>query len=473
MKPSISFRRLILLVYIITIIPLLAGVGLIVFRLQQTYLVEDIQNRLVNTVQTGVKNYVQGPDLTVLAQNLGEQLRAMGADMFVLDAQGNLVMPALGTGQWLDPKERQTLRETKTSSLQIIGEGTNSRLVYLAAIADEQGSLLGNVEASVSLEGVTNQLNMLSRWILLIISLASVLSAVAAFALSGVITKPLGRLVEAVLRARSGNLEARAPIARVRELGQLAEVYNQMLDRTEADFKTQEKLVDNMRRFIGDASHELRSPLAVFKNSVDLLEKAIKQGDEEQILLILDMMRVESDSMANLVDSLLLLARLDQPEGTIPSLLQLEEIHPLPFLEEAVERARLFTRGQKIELTWPRDDINSIVADREMLRRALNNILENAVAYTPAGKHIFVSLMYENGLCCFMVQDEGIGIPAYEIEKIFNRFYRGDESRNRRIPGTGLGLSIANAVAGVHGGSLKIQSKPNEGTRALLCLPSS
>jgi two-component system OmpR family sensor kinase len=464
MKTRLSFRGLIILLFVSTMIPLLITVGLVVFRLQQSYLVNEAQNRLVDFVQAGVEQYVRGPDLTLLAVNLGEHLRVLGADLFIQDASGNPVPPSLGTGPWLDANAHKAARDARQSSVQMIESGSSSRIVYLAAVIDQNNNVLGSVEASLPMDVITDQLNALRRWLILIITIASALSVVIAIPLSGIMTRPLISLVASVDRARQGDLETRASIPEVHELGQLATTYNQMLDRISDDFQNQARLVENMRRFAADASHELRSPLSVFRNSVELLDKAFHQNDHQQIPHIMTILRKEVDSMTGLVENLLLLARLDQPEEAVASLLQLEEIHPLPFLEEVYERSRLLAKGQQVELLWPSNDINPILGDREMLRRALNNVIENAIIYTPAGKKITLSLENQKDYSCFVIQDQGIGIAPDQLEKIYERFYRSDESRNRRIPGTGLGLAIVAAIVQAHGGVIKVNSELNRGT---------
>jgi len=465
MKIRLSFRGLIIFLFVGSMIPLMVMVGLVVFRLQQAYLVNEAQKRLIDFVQAGVEQYVSNTDLTVLAVNLGEHLRVLGADMFIQNASGNPVPPSLGKGPWLDSIKHQEVRDSRSSSIQMIGNGASSRIIYLAAVVDQTNNVLGSVEASLPMAGITDQLNALRRWLTLIITLASGLSVLFAVILSGIITRPMKSLLESVERVRLGNLETRAPISKVYELGQLAITYNQMLDRISEDLRNQAQLAENMRQFAADASHELRSPLSVFRNSVELLDKAFHQNDHRQFPDILSILRKEVDSMTSLIENLLLLARLDQPKEAVASLLRLEEIHPFPFLEEIYERSQLLVQGQRVELEWPTGDIDPIWADREMLRRALNNIVENAITYTPAGKKITLSLENLNGYCCFIIEDQGIGIAPDQLSKIYERFYRSDESRNRQIPGSGLGLAIVAAIVRVHGGEIQVESELEKGTR--------
>jgi two-component system OmpR family sensor kinase len=464
MKLNLSFRGLIIFLFIGSLVPLLVMVGLVVYRLQQSYLINEAQRRLVEFTQTSVEQFTGGSDLIVLAVNLNEHLRVLGADMFIQNASGNPVPPSLGTGPWLDNLEHQAVRDSKMSTVEMIGNGASARIVYLAAVIDPAGKVLGSVESSLSMNNITDQLSALRRWLILIIGIASGLSVLLSIFLSGIITRPMKNLVKSAERVRQGNLQTRAEIPEVIELSQLAVTFNQMLDRISGDMNNQAQLTENMRQFAADASHELRSPLSVFRNSVELLEKASLHNDQNQVSEILNILRKEVDAMTGLVENLLLLARLNQSEEAVEAFLHREAIDPFPVLEEVYERSQLLAQGQKVELAWPTCEIAPIWADHEMLRRALNNIVENAIAYTPAGKKVTLSLESQNGSCCFIIADQGCGIAPDQLRKIFERFYRSDGSRNRQIPGTGLGLAIVAAIVRNHGGDIQVESKLDEGT---------
>ncbi|MGC9346503.1 MAG: sensor histidine kinase [Anaerolineae bacterium] len=465
MKHPLSFRSMIMLLFVAGMMPVLISVGLVVYRLQQGYLLRESEQRLVRTVESEVAQYTGDSDLTVLAVSLGESLRVLGADLFVQDPGGAPVPPAFGTGPWLSPEAHRAVRDASTSRLEMIETDGATRLVYLAAVTDGSGTVLGSVEASLSLEMVTRELDALRRWLILIITTAIALSVLVAVPLSATITRPLKGLLTAVERVRQGDLETRAPVPEIEELGQLAATYNTMLDRIADDLHAQARQAESMRRFAADASHELRSPLTVFRNSVDLLEQAMGQDNPEQFAGILAMQRQEVDTMTRLVESLLLLARLDQPEATVVSNLHPEEVHPLPLLEEIYERSLLLARGQEVELVWPKVEIPPICADRELVREALNNLVENAIAHTSAGKKITLRLEIQDDYSCFVVEDEGSGIARDQLPRIFERFYRGDASRDRRTRGTGLGLAIVAAIVRAHNGEVEVESELGEGTR--------
>jgi len=473
MKPRLSFRWLIVLLFVGGMLPLQATVGLVVYRLQQSYLLRGAERRLTSLVGAGVEAYAGEGDLTVLALALGETLRPLGADLFVQDAEGGPVPPSLGTGPWLDSEAHAQARSSRSASTEVIPDGDGSRMVYLAAIIDREGNALATTEASLSLDPITDELDALRRWLVLITALASALSVLVAIPLSALVTRPLRDLLASVERARAGALDARARVPAVQELGQLAVTYNALLDRISDELDTRTRMVETMRQFAADASHELRSPLSVFRNSVELLDQANLQGDQEQFPGILALLRSEVDTMTSLVQNLLLLARLEQPDEAVAEMLHLEDVDPFPFLEEIYERSLLLAQGQDLELVWPKGEVSTIRADRDMLRRALNNVVENAIAHTSPGKKIKLSLECRGESCCFCVEDEGSGIAADQLPHIFERFYRSDQARSRRVPGTGLGLAIVAAIVRAHGGQVDAESRLGHGTRIRLSLPAS
>lgn len=473
MKAGLSFRGLIVLLYLGSLIPLLALIGLVVYRLQQNSLINDAQERLTEFVRADVASNAPGADLTDLTVLLGEHLRVLGADLFVKDAGGRPVPPALGTGPWLDDAAHRTALETQTGSLQTISAGSSRRLVYLVPILDTQGNVLGTVEASLSLDTIESELAALRRWLTWIIGAAAMLGVLFSFIIAGVSIRQLDGLLRTSREVAQGNLTSRAPLPQVSEVRDLTSTFNNMLDRIQAAINRQAQLTDEMRRFATDASHELRSPLAVLRNGFEMLEKARSRGDEAQAHDILNLMNGEVDSMTSLVDNLLFLARLDQAGSRIENLPGKAPLDPFPLLEEVYERALVLATGQILRLEWPDRPIPPLLADREMIRRALNNLVENALHYTPAGREIHLRVEAGEQTCRWIVQDQGCGMHPEQLARVFERFYRGDQSRDRQLPGAGLGLPIVAAIAQVHGGSIHAASRPGEGATFTLELPYS
>ena len=473
MKARLSFRGLIVLLYLGSLIPLLTLVGLVVFRMQQNFLITDAHDRLTEFVRADVTALAPDADLTNLAVLLGERLRVLGADLFVQDAEGRPVPPALGTGPWLDDAAQRAARETRVGSLQTISVGSSHRLVYLVPILDVQGNLLGTVEASLPLDTIENELAALRRRLIWIISAAAMLGVVFSFVIAGTSIRQLDDLLRTSREVAQGNLTSRAPLPHVSEARDLTQTFNEMLDRIQAAIDRQARLTDEMRRFATDASHELRSPLAVLRNGLEMLEKARRRGDEGQAQVILNLMTSEVDSMSSLVDDLLFLARIDHAGSHIDNLPSRVLLDPLPLLEEVYERAQVLAAGQSVLLKWPDHPIPPLPADREMIRRALNNLVENALHHTPAGREIHLRVEADASTCRWIVQDQGCGMEPEQLAHVFERFYRGDQSRDRQGAGTGLGLPIVAAIAQAHGGTVHAASRPGEGATFTLELPYS
>jgi two-component system, OmpR family, sensor kinase len=473
----ISYRGLIIVLYLGSLVPLLVVMGLLVYGIQQAFLINDTRSRLNEFVQAAVEpTTVTGDTLSRLAVSLGDTLRVLGADVFVKDAEGNPVPPALGTGPWLDDSQHQQALASKTGVFQRLTTPDTDRLVYLAPILDDQGEPLGTVEASLTLQFIENELASLRRWLLVVVGGASALAVLLSLVIAEIARRPIDGLVRTAGRVAQGDINSRAPLPGVAEVRRLSMTFNTMLDRIQSAMNAQEQINAEMRRFAADASHELRSPLAVFRNGVEMLDKALARQDHEQVEGVLVLLRKETDSMTRLVDDLLFLARIESTSGepgseSLGLEMALSPIEPLPLLEEVWERAQVLSAGQHLELVWPDTALRPILGDRDLLRRALNNLVENAIHHTPPGKNIYLSIQGDQNDCRFLIRDEGTGIPADDLPRIFERFYRGDTARNRRLASTGLGLAITRAIVYAHDGEIQVKSLEGEGTTFTITLP--
>jgi two-component system OmpR family sensor kinase len=334
----------------------------------------------------------------------------------------------------------------------------------LSAVAAQAGL------SSVALE---SELAEFREWLAVTTAGAVAVAFIAAWLAGRIVMRPLTGLIATARAVGQGNLHERAALPGVAEPLQLAVAFNSMLDRIQAAYDAQTRVANEMRRFVADASHELRSPLAVLSSSVSILPRALDRGDRGQADDVLSIMAREIEGISHLVADLLLLARMEQEGATSPTALSLDWIEPLPLLEEVYGRAQLLATGQELRLEWPRHPVPSIEADRDMLRRALNNVVENALRHTPPDRHVTVRVEPFVEGCRFVVDDEGDGIAADELPHVVDRFYRGDGVRTRDRPGSGLGLSIVRAIVAAHGGSLEIASGPGLGTTVVLGLPNN
>jgi two-component system OmpR family sensor kinase len=475
MKQPIRFRRLLTILYLGTVIPLLIVVGILLDNEYRVIVLDASTTQLRNLVDAVVaRRGPPGPptlanDAPALARSLDNQLQNTEVTAAVLDERGQLIRQAGERELLLDQDVHDDARESGVARVLEVRHNATNYLVYLLPVQAPNGRVRSTIEARLPLTSVETSLATMRVWLMTTIGGAALLALAIAPFVGRVAVRPLKQLRATAQGIARGDFDRRAEPSTVIEFNELATTFNAMLDRLQEALQKEERAATEMRRFAADASHELRSPLAVFGNSVDVLERALRNQDGERAAEVIGLMRGEIGAMTRLVDDLLLLARMQQP-GQAP--IRRETVEPLPLLEEVYERGQLLARGQALRLEWPQTPIQPIDADRDALKRALNNLVENAIRHTPLGHAIVLSTQHVETGCRFTVRDEGSGIPPEHLPHIFERFYRGDSARDRAITGSGLGLAIVRAIVDAHGGQIYIKSAPGEGTTVALIIPS-
>ena len=241
------------------------------------------------------------------------------------------------------------------------------------------------------------------------------------------------------------------------ELRDVAAAINGLLDRINQAYQMQ-------ARFVSDASHELRTPIAAIQGYANLLDRWGKH-DPEALEESIAAIKEEAANMKELVEQLLFLARGDN--NTMP--LQFERFDLAQLGENVLREFQMLDQGHEFEAAL---EPAFVEADQGLIKQAVRILMDNAVKYTPSGGKIRLMVSQSDEEARITVQDEGIGIPPEDVPRIFDRFYRADESRARATGGTGLGLSIAHWIAESHGGHFEVFSRENLGTRITLVLPA-
>jgi two-component system, OmpR family, sensor kinase len=280
--------------------------------------------------------------------------------------------------------------------------------------------------------------------------------------------RPLANVEVTAERIADGDLTARLPDVKPNtEVGRLVNTLNTMLGRIEESFAARVESESKLRRFVADASHELRTPITAIRGFAELHRQGAVTGEEKTKELI---GRIESESkrMGSLVEDLLLLARLDQSRQ-----MKSEPVNLTKLTSDAVESARVAGHLHKINYQNPAEDIYAL-GDNDRIHQVVANLLANARTHTPAGTVIDVSVIQSEDGVRIRISDNGPGLSEKDQERIFERFYRADSSRVRTDgEGTGLGLSIVDAVMRAHAGQVSVESKPGEGATFTLFFPLS
>jgi signal transduction histidine kinase len=320
-------------------------------------------------------------------------------------------------------------------------------------------AVIGVLQVTTSLQPADDLLGRLR--LLLVVGLGGALgvSVLLGVPLTRAALRPLDRLVETTERIATYDLSARSELPHGDdEIGRLAASFDQMLERIEAG-------IQNQRRFVADAAHELRTPLTAISGLIELL--LLGADNEDRATRRRTLVTVDRDltRLTRLVNDLLALSRHDLA---------------VPHRQDRVDLAALVTdlHSLTVELAPDRDvtievpgGSVEVIGDADHLRQVLLNLAENARRYTRDGERITFRLRRGRRVAEVAVIDSGSGIPAEDVPRIFERFYRGDQARSRHSGGSGLGLAIARAIAQAHGGTLTVESAVGAGATFLFRLP--
>ncbi len=288
---------------------------------------------------------------------------------------------------------------------------------------------------------------------------AGVLIVVAGLTLwfSRSLVRPLDQLAEAARRFGAGETSARAKLSRDDELGDVGRAFDDMADRTADVLRAQ-------RQLMADVSHELRTPLARIRVALELVsEDPVAAKD------VLADVGVDLDEIDQLIEDILVTARLDSDRAPLARV----ETTVGEVAESAADRFRARHPGRVLErdAAGAEDETRALDCDPKLLRRALDNLLDNAAKYSPGDQPVALRVQPNGKAIAFEVIDRGIGMTADELEHAGTPFWRADGSRTRKTGGVGLGLALARRIARAHGGDVTLASKPGEGTTARLEVP--
>jgi heavy metal sensor kinase len=373
-----------------------------------------------------------------------------------------------------------------SQALPAVREGETHSYVYTY---DDEGSqalvtsvplllnqdVIGAVQVIRSTRQIEVTLVQASRYLAFGTTLSLVLAAIVGAFLANRALTPIDAITRTASSiTRTKDLERRLKMDdHVSEVGELAATFNEMLDRIQKLFNTQERLV-------ADVSHELRSPLTTVQGNIELLQRIAANGNanalhdrqyQETLQETLREVESETNRMSRMINDLLLLAQADS--GALR--LQMTPVEIDTLLLEVYRQTRRMAEHRRTGRGWEvrlgSEDQALVWGDRERLRQVLLNLADNAIKYTPEGGTVTLSLENRDGWVKVSVSDTGIGIVPEQQEQIFERFYRVDKARSREVGGSGLGLSIAQWIAQAHHGRVTIDSIPQMGATFTLWLP--
>ena len=332
------------------------------------------------------------------------------------------------------------------------------RVVYFPAL-DVRGKTAFVIEVATSLTGMFRILHDLTNSLIGFGSLLVIASSVGVWFLIKRTLRPVGVIVETAKSIAASTTFTRIPGAHYRdEVGGLIDVFNEMIDRLEKYFFAQ-------REFTSNVSHELRTPLTILKGNLEVTLRKERGAEELRDALASDL--EEINHLIQIVNDLLLHSKSEIGEMD----LDLRAYDVKQLVDENVERHRASAQSKEISISADCPENRFIYVDRGKIYQVLDNLISNAITYSPPGKSVSISFSEEDGLAKLVVKDEGIGISQEDIPRIFERFFRSDRAR-ALARGAGLGLSITKLIVEAHGGKIDVESKVNEGTTFTVSLPA-
>jgi two-component system, OmpR family, sensor kinase len=278
--------------------------------------------------------------------------------------------------------------------------------------------------------------------------------------------RPVDQMVATATGIAAGDLTRRVPDADPHtELGKLGTALNDMLGKIEQSVAARIASEQRLRRFVSDASHELRNPLTSVLGYAELYRQGALRTPES-VGNAMGRIEAEGGRMARLVDDLLMLARLDEDQW-----LEMAQVDLAAIAREAVDDFRVVVPDRPVDLVAPDEAI--VTGDAQRLRQVIDNLLSNARIHTPEGTAVRVRVSREGGEYALRVSDVGPGLSPEQREHVFDRFWRADPARARTRGGSGLGLAIVASIAEAHAGRATVDSTPGQGATFTVHLPSN
>jgi signal transduction histidine kinase len=444
-RSSIRFRITALAAFSVAIVLVLASVGLVAVHRRQ--LTANVDSALAQRAR----------DLTALVETADPAMVELGATAQegfaqVLSSEGEVVAlsPNLRGAPPLSVDYQAGAPEAiRTVSGLAVDDDVFRVLSRTIQLADG----LGVLHVGTTLDDVAESTEVLTAT--LIVSIPAVVALLAGLVwwLVGRTLKPVENIRKEVAEIGATDLHRRVPLPDATdEIGRLAETMNTMLGRLESS-------MDRQQRFVGDASHELRSPLARMRAEIEVdLATAHKDADPAR----LQSLREEVVAIQRLVEDLLLLARLDADRTPV-------RVGPVDLDDLILKEARRLKADHRVAVDMSGVSGAQVTGDPNQLARAIRNLSDNAERH--ASHAVTFTLMESDGKAIFTVGDDGPGVPPEHADRIFERFVRVDDARGQATGGSGLGLAITREIIERHGGIVELDNGANRGARFVVTLP--
>lgn len=456
-------RLLVLVIGVVILV--LALVGVLVMSSLESYYLRERQVAYLSQASVvggmALDTLREGPPdsigLVRLGQIAGDYGRQLGLRVLILDHTGTVLADTFADPRMLGsvlrhPEVLSALGGQATAAQHHLADA--GWVMYATSPVFVVRRVVGAVLVSASISDVYRSLMEIARRLAYVGALSLLIAFLVSYVLARSMARPIAGLSNAARRMAKGDFGVRVSGGGATELARLGQDFNTMAERLD-------KLEEARRTFVADASHELRTPLCALKALIEpLIGEHSRRIDESTRSEFLGDMASEVDRLDRLAGDLLDLAQLDE-SGQIRRV----QMSPADLVHEVVERMAPVAERSGVRLEARDLGAPAVVANELRLGQALQNLVDNAIKFTPSGGLVTVLTRGERGPAAVIeVRDTGVGIPAEDVPHVFERFYRVDPARSRGRGGTGLGLAIVKRIVELHGGRIEVQSTPGKGS---------
>jgi two-component system phosphate regulon sensor histidine kinase PhoR len=313
--------------------------------------------------------------------------------------------------------------------------------------------------------GLINYMVYLLPAILLSLGISLIVSIILGNRFSRSITKPLYEISEELLKINEDNSNLSFRNYEYYELNLIANTTKQMADAIRESMKKIEFEKMVRQEFFANVSHELKTPITSIRGYIELLENGMAT-DEKMKKEFMARIKKESQNMANLINDILMISRLETKEAEVI----ISEVRICPIVNDLIASLKPLASENNISI-----DINCkpiiLKANEGQIKELFNNLIVNAIKYNKPGGKVNITVSKEGNDAIFIVEDTGVGIPEESKARVFERFYRVDKGRSKKIGGTGLGLSIVKHIVNYYNGSIKLESELGRGSKFTIRIP--
>ncbi len=449
-----TFRLRLTLLYTVVVVLIFCVFAFVIYLEYRKGLIDAVDGNLHRSALAEIKKGLDPKELTdseAIIKKYGKE------HYLVVNQNGQIIISAFNSDR-MERQDRASMDDAFRGAVRYVTAeyvGTHFRILYYP-ISD-----MDILRVADSLDDSEKVIGGLVRLFVFIFPFILGVSLVMSWFLAGKSLDPVIKIRSLAEEIRRGRLGERIDIGvKGKEIDDLVVIFNEMLDSIQRSIEAQ-------KRFTSDVSHEIRSPLTSLRGSIEVaLRKKRPPEEYEEVLRnnLSDILR-----LSRIADNLLFLARADNNIHELR--MQWFELDQL--LENNVARLMPKAESAGLSVSGEYQEHLEMRGDIDLIEQALVNLIDNAIKYTPKGGSVSVYAREADGSVTVTVSDTGIGIPAEDVEHIFDRFYRVNKERSRKLGGTGLGLAITKWIVTSHGGTINVKSAVGRGSEFTVVLPKS